>query len=269
MICLFQLHPDLRLLHRHGYSDFSEAQLEKAVAKGVGMELEAQYIIHETQSQFEHAFDAIISEYGLTSLRDSILYICLVESESAFFELQHIANTFNSKMLAKELAQLLVCLRDTPESHEIALRLTTPTAAVKLTHRKLITWIEKMITEELSSGHFTYHDLGEEAFRLVSDGKTIKFGEPLNYDNLRDISTKFIRSPNRANKKLLIRWLYNVWKVVKSETPLTSPMNVTYTDRQMNFLFELAEIFGWLDRFSFEAEPKDYMHALFAYYTKS
>jgi len=266
----FHIRPNYKLLNKYGYTSLTTKEL-------ADLEVREERLLYETEFNTENvspedflaAFIPLITNYDLIEYIDSILYIVLYEYDKYNAILFHAYETYESKKLSKELAVLLLCLRETPESKLSALKLTTLTSSVKITNKKLVSWIGRLVKQGLENGNFSWGELGEGVYDLMpSDENGISFDAPLNYTKLSAIASKSIRNPKTLVKRHLALFLHKMWYFLENETNLTTAGESKYTDRQLNFLFKLGEVLGCLNEEDIESEPKDYIRTLFENYIK-
>ncbi|MGN6641257.1 MAG: hypothetical protein ACTHJ8_20270 [Mucilaginibacter sp.] len=237
---------------------------------GLGINIEVEYLGNYLDQQtFSQDLNALLSKYNLQETADTLLYIALYENERAWAVYENAHRKYESLKLAKELAQLLLAFKQTAENKLFKLKLETFTATTKVTFPNLIAWIGQMIEKGLSNADFTLPQLGEGVFHLLADQeKGIKVGEPIDYTVIQQMALQRIRAPRMLEKKLLAAFLYNTWVYLDQETELISAEGRHFSDAQMNFLFDIAEMLGWLDRNRIDAPPKDYLYSLFANHLK-
>ena len=261
-----QMQPDLELLYNYGYLHCTGEELQHAIYQGRGEVVETYNIFnYETEDAFKRAFAEIITKYELEIYVYTLGYIALVENDAAYEKWWLVNDDYNSKLRTKQLAQLLTCMHETPDQKLQALKLTTLTDTVKLTDSNLIRWIGGLIAKGVSTADFTHEELGQSVYGLIADDNgSIHFDEELDYRRISYYAKKRIKKPSLHRNKILYTFLSKVLYFLEHHTHLTTNGNSRYTDSQMNFLFELAKLFGWLNELKIESEPKDYMYALFA-----
>lgn len=266
----FNIRPNYKLLNKYGYITLTSKELDD-------LDLREEPLLYETEFKPENvsredflgAFIPLITEFDLIEYIDTIFYIILYEYDRYNTILFHAYKTYESKKSSKELAAFLLCLSETPESKLSALKLTTLTSTVKITDKKLVSWIGRLVKQGLENGNFSWGELGEGVYELMpSDEKGISFDAPLDYDKLTVIAGKSVKNPNTLVKRHLALFLNNIWYFLENETNLTTLGESKYTDRQLNFLFKLGELLGCLNENGIESEPKDYIRTLFENYIK-
>lgn len=259
------LQPDLQLLYNYGYLHCTEEELHHAIDLGRSEVVETYNILnYETEDAFKRSFTEIIIKYELEIYMHTLGYIALVENDGAYENWSLINGDYDSRLRTKQLAQLLMCMHETSDQKLQAFKLTTLTDTVKLTDSNLIRWIGGLIAKGLSTADFTLDELGQSVYRLIADDNgAIHFDEELDYTRISYYAKKRIIRPSRQRNKILYAFLSKVLYFLEHHTDLTTSGNSRYTNSQMNFLFDLAELFGWLNRLEIDSEPQDYMYAFF------
>ncbi|HTK20174.1 MAG TPA: hypothetical protein VL442_11690 [Mucilaginibacter sp.] len=267
---LFQLHPNLRTLQRYKYINAPEDQLEYAIQNGHGESVELDFIPgNVAKEEFIELFLNVLEKYELMDYAETLLYICLREALEYDTVINHAYDTYNSEKRAEQLAQLLLCFEETTPQQLLTLKLSTLKQTVKITDNNLITWIGGLIKAGFENGKFSYGQLGEGVWHLLEPGPNgLKFPSTLNYDRIKSIANKTVRSPTLIHKKQIAYRLHNIWQFINCETTLTSDQDVRYSDKQLNCLFEIAQVLGWLHVDAINSPPKDYMYALFTNYIR-
>jgi len=248
----FILHPDINLLNKHGYNFIQELQID-AVWK------------EQQRIELEQAFKRLTVKYNIAEHHDTILYICLVESNNAELQLRRKHDTYKSYKRLKELTQLLLLFKPDQKYKQRAITATSLTDTVKLTDEILIEWLGTIVNNAIEELHFSVAQFGEKAFALTYDkqGKIIDGKQTLNYDAIEGLAKRYIREPGiRDRNKYLSSFLFMVLNFLSYETVLTTEPNVKFSDDQLNFLFHVAKLFDWLHEDDFESEPKDYIKTL-------
>lgn len=248
----FILHPDINLLNKHGYNFIQELQID-AVWK------------EQQRIEVERAFKRLTVKYNIVEHHDTILYICLVESNNAELQLRRKHDTYKSYKRLKELAQLLLLYKPEQKHKPRTITATSLTNTVKLTDEILIEWLGTIVNNAIEELQFSVAQFGEEAFTLMSnkDGKIIDGKQSLNYHAIEIVAKQHIQKPGiRDRNKYLSSFLFMVFNFLSNETVLTTEPNVKFSDDQLNFLFHVAKLFDWLREDDFESEPKDYIKTL-------
>jgi|GEM_PF-4972064 len=252
MSSVFSLKPDVLLLDRYGYEFIPLLEID-AVWK------------EEQRINIETAFQELAERYKIVQHYDTLLYICLVESNNAELKLKGKHDTYKSYRRLKELAQLLLLYNAEQKYKPKTIAVASLTDKVKLNDEVLIEWLGTTIKNAIEEQKFSVAQFGEEAFTLTSntDGKIIAGKQTLNYNAIEGLAKRYMREPGiRERNKYLSSFLFMVLNFLSNETVLTTKPNVKFSDDQLNFLFYIAKLFDWLQEDDFESEPKDYIKTL-------
>ncbi|RZM24754.1 MAG: hypothetical protein EOO88_21735 [Pedobacter sp.] len=218
----------------------------------------------ETRLAIETGFSNLVKRYDVAEHHNTLLYICLVESNHADIQLQGIHENYKNILRLKELAQLLLLYKPTNRHKPSSIKIASLTEAIKVTDSQLISWIGSLIQEAIGDGHFNPTELGEGLFSFSNGvGKNLTDHDILNWSMIEKTADQKIRRPGvRERNKQLSTFLLKVWQFLDNETTLTTCEGVRFTDDQLNFLFELAELLEWLREDKIESDPKDYIYTL-------
>jgi hypothetical protein len=248
----FTLHPDIALLEKYEYTYMPFLEID-AVWK------------EEQRISIEEAFKALVEKYNIVKHYDTLLYICLVESNDAELKLNHIHDTYKNYNRVKELAQLLLLYKPDKRHRPTNLKVSGVMDTVKLTDKVLVEWVGTTIKNAIEELAFNPSELGESVFSFIAtdDGSIGSSRQPLNYAIIERLANQTKRKPGiRERNKNLSNFLLRVWNFVDNETILTTEPGVRFSDHQLNFLFKVAELFEWLKGIDFDSEDKDYIYTL-------
>jgi len=258
MSTVFLLRPDLNLLFKHGYLYSTQP------AASITLDIES-ISSEEKRKVLEAKFNDLCGKYGLMSMRDTLLYICLVEHDAAELKFQYVYKQYNEFKRAKELASLLL-LKQSDKHDTMTIKVSTLTDTVKISDRQLVQWIGDLIERTIREQDFVPDILGNAVMSFVSDAEDVisyDHHNQLNYTNIEKIAVSAVRKPGiRERNRCLTTFLMALLKFMTEEQLLPKPVNIRYTDAQLNFLFELSVMLEWLQPFDFDSEPKDYMYTL-------
>jgi hypothetical protein len=269
---IFQIQPDLALLNKHEYLTLSEEELNAAVLNQEKLYVEVDAIYTEEKRRYtEDGFKEILKEYKIEEHYETLLYICLVESNHGEIQFQHKFDAYNRSKFDKELAQLLLINKPDSTFKPNSIKVSSITDTVKITNDKLITWIGKLINNAIEKGNFTSEELNEAIYGFTADEEgRITFDSPLlNYNRIQQVAEQTTRKPGiRERNRFLAPFLFRVLAYLNEETLLYAREGVRFSDEQLNFLFKIAELLEWVKASIIESEPKDYIYTLLANYSK-
>jgi len=248
----FKLDPDTELLNKHGYEYI------------MPLEIDSIWKV-EQRLDLERKFKALATEYGLVKHYDTLLYIILLEHNNADIKFYHSHSVYDKHKRIKELAQLLLMFQPDTKHKPDKLQLSSAMENVKLTDQTLINWIGKLINQTIQELNLKPTELGEEVFDFISnkDRSILSAEQNLNYDKIKQYAAHSVRKPTiRERNKVLAPFLLNVLKFLNKETTLSSPPTIRFTDEQLNFLYNLANLLEWIDDKRVGSEGKDYLGTL-------
>jgi len=248
----FTLQPDLHLLNKFNYDIVSSLEIE-------AIETEEKRVATELR------FRILVEKYCIPEHYDTLLYICLIESNDADIKYQHAYSTYKQVKRVKELAQFLRVINPANKHKADKLKLTSLTMKAEIVDQSLINWIGKAIVAKLTVEPFSNIVLGEGIWELLEYNSPDPSANSLslNFDAMEVIATKIIREPGKRERNIhLTSFLFNVWHFLDSETNLTTEDGVRFSAAQLNFLFDVAELFEWIKADNIESDPKDYIYTL-------
>jgi hypothetical protein len=264
----FKLTPDLQLLTSCGY-------LEPSVAKDIQSELDAVNsltinldAVHATtqREEIEVRFKDLVDRYNLTEYYETLLFVCCVESNHADLNFQHVHQNYQNRLRDKQLAQFLLLFKPNAKYPAINLKISTLTETVKITNPDLITLFGSLMTQFLEQGDFIPGIHGTSLFQFIAnDTGSIDANSEfkLNYAVIDALASRSVRKPGiRDRNRTLAAFLLIVWNVLDKATPLTTIEGIRFSDNQLKFLFEVAEIFEWLRDIDIHSDSKDYIYTL-------
>jgi len=270
---IFTLQPNLALLNKYNYLNLSAEVLNAANQKHEKLYVEVDAIhTDEKRRATEKEFKQLLKEYGIEEHYETLLYICLIESNNGDIQYQHKYQTYNQNKFDKELAQLLLINNPAATYKPNNIKVSSITDTVKITNDKLIKWIAELVNNAIEQGSFNPSELSETIFSFIAndEGEITSKVQPLNYKHIQQIAEQTVRKPGiRDRNRLLAKFLFKILAYLNKETVLQARDGVRFSDDQLNFLFKVAELLEWLRANDFESEPKDYIHTLLLNYSKS
>ncbi|WP_183578746.1 hypothetical protein HDF18_22645 [Mucilaginibacter sp. X5P1] len=263
---IFTLQPNLVLLNKYEYLDLNEEQLKVAVLNKQKLEVEIDAIWETGKREAtEEGFKKMIEEYGIEEHYETLLYICLVETNHADLQYQHKFDAYERNKLDRELAHLLLINKPDARHKPNSIKVSSAIDTVKVTSPKLIEWLGKLVSNAIENLDFVPSELSNTLFYFVADyeGSVGANKQPLNYVNIQQAAQRKVRKPGKRERNgYLSLFLFRVLVYLSNETSLTAKAGVRFSDDQLNFLFKVAELFEWLKGVAFDSEPKDYIYTL-------
>jgi hypothetical protein len=263
---IFTLMPDAELLFKCGYlTSYRKQLLSKELLLNGIVQIEIDSIWEEQEGKtVEQRFSELVGDFDLLEHRDTLLYVVLLESNHADVAYQLVHDTYTQRLRDKQLAQFLMLYKPGNKRLPTNIKVSSLEKTVKLTDSGLLMWFGDLVKQFLQRGEFIPGEHGSSLFKfLQTDDSQIDSKQQLNYAVIEAISSLTIKKPNiRDRNKHLASFLLVVWNVLDRETPLRAVQGAKFSDHQIKFLFEVAEIFGWLNRLQIDSEPKDYLYSL-------
>jgi hypothetical protein len=264
---IFNLQPDIDLLRKLGYIDNFFEQ-STPLRHYVKLEVESVTNAEERQLMESHFAD-LTNKFDLSDYNDTLLYITLVENERAgqLFELEHL--TYEQRLRDKQLAQFLILYNPANKHKPLNVKIATAVSSINITSPDIIDWIGDLLREFIGHGEFIPGAHGSTLLRFISTEESLTIENGLNYAAIEAISNSLVKKPTIITRnKYLAPFLLRILLILNTFTPLKAATGIRFSDRQVNFLFKLAEIFNWLNENSIDSEPKDYLSSLLNNYLR-
>ena len=241
------------------YYSFQEdlATLTKEYSDGIPIVID-WFDTEEKVEKINEAFRSVIEKFDLSNHYDDLLFLCLNKIQE--IELIELELIFQSSQQArsKELAKLLLALQDHTHNGNSQIVIKTRKDTVKITDTKLNNWLTKSIVTAVGRG-----DLSVSDFDLRFKDATIKDSpDALNNEVLKEILSSPTINLKQQGTSLFVDFCLYLYPYLVNETAIKADKNVLFSDSQLNFYFELLELFGYLSRWNIQAENKDYMSSL-------
>jgi hypothetical protein len=262
---LFYLNPDPEILKRCGFLTETQAKLladELEVQNRIILDIDAIYN-EQLRIAVETSFSELIRLNNLDKHHQTLLYVCLIESNVADMEYQAIYDTYKQRLRDKQLAQFLLLYKPTSKHKPTNIKVSTLTDTIKITAPDLIDWFGSLIQEFVEQRKFIPGTHGGSLFKFTMNNDWSLNDGKLNYEVIERLAAQTIRKPGiRDRNRLLATFLFKIWNVLDKATALTTNGEVRFSDKQLKFLFEVAVILGWIDRLYYDSDDKDYIYSL-------
>lgn len=255
----FEVSPDLQILSQYGYTITDRRQAGKTL-----VEVDSVWEL-ERKIEIEAGFEVIVGKYNLIQWRDTLFYICLVESDRADQLFQYYFYSYSERKRNIELSKLLLFTNPQNQYPVIELKVSSKIETIKIQDTLLIKWISTLVRDSLEQQTFNPTDL---SFTWVNGNNGLYTDDNrINYSSLVTLSQNRIRKPGiRERNKALAGFLINVLKFLNKETSLKAEAPIIYTDQQLYFLFEVAELLEWISEDDFDSDRKDYIRTILTNY---
>ncbi|RYY49279.1 MAG: hypothetical protein EOO06_07570 [Chitinophagaceae bacterium] len=250
MSYVFKLNPDPELLKRHGYEYLQILWFPSVWNAEIGKTIEEE-------------FRWLLRTYKLERYYDTLLYICLVESNHAEVIIEHRISNFDVKKRMIELAKFIQLLNpkydDTPKVLKLSLK--GKTAIIK--DNKTVKWISGLIETTIENVDINeVQDYVNFLFFRADENGGIDGSRKLNFANIDLIANTKVRKPDkRVKNDALARFLLRVLNYINEETTMKVQPGILYSKSELTFLFEVARIFDWLD-YDITDTPHKYISSL-------
>jgi hypothetical protein len=96
---------------------------------------------------------------------------------------------------------------------------------------------------------------------LTSKGNPFQ-NEPIDIERIKQYANLKLVNPKNRLKKGMATISFAVYSYLEGETELKASEGVSFSDRQLNFLFELLELLKQVNRLEIDSDAKDYMRTL-------
>lgn len=256
----FIISPDFRVINKYLFltEDF-EADYPDYEIQPVENYLEWE--VFNDEVAFTQAFKELISKYRLLEHTDNLLYLTLYSYDDAWQGIQHAYEDYQSKKRARELAQLLLLLKQTGSGKLINTKYSSLTDTVKTIDNLLNDWISKTIINAIEHKQFPIGAFGDTVLQMLDNGNPLAF-EELNLDKLKTYANKRLINPKNTFNKAKATIALIVYSYLEGETKLRSAPGTDVSDKQLKFFFELLELLQMVSEEEVDSEPQDYMRTL-------
>ncbi|HTD99682.1 MAG TPA: hypothetical protein VK668_10355 [Mucilaginibacter sp.] len=218
------------------------------------------YYTEDSVKAIDDGFKAIVNKYALIDHYDNLLFLSLgkiQEIEAILYELNF---QYAQKKRTKELAELLLAFGESSLNQYHGILLKTLTKTAKITDKKIIHWIGTLISEGVKKGNLPLTDFEYsimDAFYVDSEN-----GKDLSIEKLKMEASKTVHAPKKQERSLYADFCFYLYNYLIKETEIKPNSEVLVSDTQLNFYFDLLELFGFIDSSKIGSENKDYLSSL-------
>lgn len=217
--------------------------------------------------EFIRSIRNLIAQYNIEDA-DTLIYLILFLEAATDEIIDHHYQSVEGKKRAKELAKLLIFLKD-QQLDQTHLQIKGAKSSVTLKDGKLVKWLLKLLDENISAGTYL-HDHGIDSYLLLSGYKEpfasklpfIATKVPFNYDYIRKVAIKPVRAISVLRNREIKRYFRSLHTILTDYTSLKPEEGNAYSNDQMRFLFEVGCLLGYLDRDNMNSPEVDYMYSL-------
>lgn len=278
MSYVFELSPDLAVLINLGFE--VSHTIAGSEPSDRTFSFTSHYLTKREAERLLRGYTKLVDKYGLQTNFDTLLYISLLEFEHALTRLNAIAEIENKrngtvkrksiKKDTRQLADLLLLFMDAPTGTKINMTFSNSKRTISITSNELSLFLSNIIKQGLLNPSFPMDERGIDALRLIGDPSLpINFKEvDFNRDRLKKIKKMSGDSINPDVTRILVGTLLNIWSYINQFTSLTVPTRKKFSNEQLQLLYELATIFGWIRGSRTKTQMANYLSSLFSDYLK-
>lgn len=266
------LKPNLHILSK--YYKFSETpeNCEKLLTEGI-MITPNPYYNNKNQLKFggehlkliESDFKAITKRYDLADHYHNLLFLALAQYISIDETMLHYEEEYIYKKRSKELAGLLLALKTTSLKQFHSLQLRTNTDTIKVTDKHLCDWLGKIILEAVHNEKEPVHLFGLSLDQFIRGSTEITGNKDLNLELLKTTASMRLKAPHIGNKKYIAELCLYLYPYLVNETSIRPNSTVRFSDRQLNFYFEMLILFEMISP-DIYSDGKNYMRTVLMNY---
>jgi hypothetical protein len=255
----FTVTPNLRTLNRYLTSSTDE-EFDHA---NPGFQLKAMLIESEwsvfKDTTFTKRFTELLEKFQLLSHYDNLLYLTLHIYDQIWSGIQLAYDLYEQKKRARELAQLILTLKETKEGKLDLVTFKSLTHTSKVTDSKVNDWISVTLIKALEEKLFKVGEFGVSILEMLTDKEGPFDFEPVNLHKLKKYATMRLVNPKNRIRKGMVSITLVIHSYLQEETNLQANNKSGISDEQLIFLFELLELLQMISSIEIDSEPKDYL----------
>jgi hypothetical protein len=265
----FILTPNQRILSRY-LTNATDAEFDAEYPDYIPQSTEniVEWSVFDNEVAFEKDFKELLAKYNLIEHYDNLLYLTLYTFDSAWQGIQWAYDDYQSKKRARELAKLLLLLKQTAPGKLCGIGFSSLMDTAKTTDPLLNDWISKTLENAIESKSFPIGAFGDNVLQMLTDKHNPLEPEPANIDKLKRYASKRLVNPKNQITKGKATICLSIYHYLQGETNLKASENTIFSDAQLNFLFKLLQLLKQVDEQNIDSEPKDYMRTLLMNYLK-
>jgi hypothetical protein len=249
----FNFHPNYLRIHKYLPWPVSPEQVKAENPSGYPVTID--WWEEEQDKMIFDGFQAILSKYDLIEYGDDLLLLLLLKYKQIEEQIDDLKLDYNNRKRAKELAKFLLIAKQTPKNKYNKLVLATNTDTAKVNDPDLITWVSLLITQSIEKGNYPISLLGLAVVDMYTDReKPYK----LNIEKLDEAASIRLITPAKIIKEQQADFCLFIYKYLVMETDIKLDSDKWFSDKLLNFYFDILELFQYVDRLKIESEPKDW-----------
>jgi hypothetical protein len=259
----FMLSPDFSVLNRYLTStsdvDFDTANPNYQIAQ---MEYPFEWGVITNAAEFSSAFKDLLSKHAIEGHYDNLLYLVLHRFDVEWTVIQHFYDDYESKKRARQLAQLLILLKETKPGKLNNVTFKPYMGTAKVDDTILNQWISDTLIKAIEQKQYPFGQFGLAVMQMLTGDKGTLTPEAIDTDRLKIVINKRLVHPKNKIRKGQFNLCIFILSYLDGETTFRAEEGVMFSDAQLIFLFELLVLLKQVDENDFESEPKDFMRAL-------
>lgn len=249
----FNFHPNYQRIHKHFQWPVTPEQMQ--VENPTGYPIVIDWWDEERDKAVFNSFQEILLKYDLVEFGDDLLLLLLLKYKLIEERIYDLELDYNNRKRAKDLAMFLLLAKQTPKNKYNKLVLATNTDTAKVNDPDLVAWISQLITENIEKGNYPISLLGLAADDMYTERENNK---ELNLEKLSTAATVRLITPAKVIKEQQADLCLFIYKYLVSETDIKPEPNTWFSDKLLNFYFDILEGFQYVDHLKIESEPKDW-----------
>lgn len=203
----------------------------------------------------------LLAENGLIDHYDNLLYILYNAYHEVWTGIQQHIDNYESQHRARELARMLLLLKDTPR-HKLDIVIFKSYKEIsKITDTNLTTWISETLIKAIEQGKFPLNMFGINVMEMLSDQLPPQENLPINLDKLEAVKKKQFQNWKKHIKTGKFRICLPIFLYLQNETGLKAAEGINFSDAQLEFLFNLLQLLKQIHIDQIQSKPKDYMRS--------
>jgi len=209
--------------------------------------------------RIENGFITICERYDLTALYDDLLLLFLLKYQQINAIVDELEENYKRTLRVKELASLILLVKQTKADKFKSLSIATPFDSVKIHDPALINWISNDIIKTIENKSYLVSLFGLIAEDMLIDKSNGDY--KVTIEKLELASKAFIEPSPKINEQKA-DFCLNAHKFIITESNIKPDPNVWFSDNLLKFYFEVLVLFGYVNESSIGSEPKDYIRSI-------